>query len=105
MSYLIHALMLMAFIFIMEKALVFHAKLYLSSALNEHSKIKDPPLFRPLWRVAVYLGYIVGGVAALEGLVQRPVGFALILLPTLMLGILDVFAVRRTLAEKRRTGG
>lgn len=94
MNYVKEALVLLALVLAAEKAMLFHTKLYMSISLDQHVKIPDPPLFRPVWRIAIYAFYIAAGVAAVEGLIERPLGLILILSCILVLVVLDMLALR-----------
>lgn len=102
MNLLVKILSLAALVLTVELAILVHAKFGLSTAFNVDDRVKGPSLFRPRWRLGVYAIYLVGGIAAVEGLVQRFVGFVLIVLPILLLVILDLIALRRIIVSQTR---
>lgn len=102
MNYVINAVILIALILVVEKAIIVHAKMYLSTALNADDNVPDPPLLRPTWRLGVYAIYVLAGVIALEGMVPRTVGIAVIATPVLLMSAVDVVVVRRILVDHKR---
>lgn len=85
---------LIVIMLVVEKAALFHVKLYTNVALGDSVEMKDPPMFRPLWRIPLYGAYILGGVLSLEGVIPSPLSYALILGPIFAIVIIDIASLR-----------
>ena len=94
MSILADTAFLIALILVVEKAVLFHVRTYAVVTLGEKQKLRDPPMFRPFWRVLLYCGYLLGGLASLQGIVPKPVGYALILAPIFVFVVVDLASLR-----------
>ena len=103
MTNFLNAVFLAGLIIAIEKAMVVHGKMYMSTSLGVEGDVRSPPLFRPRWRLLIYLAYILFGIAAFEEIVSRPLGIALIVMPIFFLAGLDLLALRKILLEQRRS--
>jgi hypothetical protein len=88
---------LIVLVLVVEKAALFHAKTHVFIAFDRETR--DPPLFRPIWRLMIYAGYLAAGLFALRAPVQRPIAIALVVLPIFLLVALDILALRRRRAD------
>jgi hypothetical protein len=99
MSILADVAFLIVLMVVVEKAAVFHVRLYVFTAVGDSFKWRDPPMFRPYWRVLLYSVYLIGGLASLQGFIQNILGYIFIIAPIFAIVLVDIAALRKQSKE------